>query len=276
MKRGMHLGLNASLIEKILKELRNIFNKWIALIRKIEGPELEPFLWHSHYLSTRYSNIALTGLGRKLEGKILDVGAGTGYGVRFLDGTKTTYIPTDLLGGRDPSDSTISKRAEKIGIYCSANELPFLDGCIDGIMMISVLEHLKNPHRSLKEAYRLLAPGGNVLVATPFAFPVHGYPLDFHRWTREGLRSEIESAGFVVLEEDCFGNIFSSLALNVNLFLKYGILQHRNKLFRVTYLMVSPLRFIYQVIFNLFAILLGPIDKSNGFPLGIAMIGGKR
>lgn len=259
-----------------MKWMLNIFNKWIALIRRIEGPELEPFLWHSHYLSTRYSNIALTGLGRKLQGKILDVGAGTGYGARFLDRTKTTYIPTDLLGGRDPSDSRISKQAEKIGIYCSANELPFLGGCINGIMMISVLEHLENPQKALKEAYRLLVPGGNILVATPFAFPVHGYPLDFRRWTREGLRSELENAGFVVLEEDCFGNTFSSLALNVNLFLKYSILQSRNKLFRVTYLMGSPFRFIYQVILNLLAILLGPIDKSNEFPLGIAMIGGKR
>jgi len=58
--------------------------------------------------------------------------------------------------------------------------------------------------------------------------------------------------------------------------LKYNILQDRNKLFRVAYLIASPLRFIYQIIFNLFAILLDPIDKSNGFPLGIAMMGGKR
>ena len=259
-----------------MKWMLTIFNKWIQLIRRIEGPELEPFLWHSHYLYARYAKIALTGLGRKLKGKILDVGAGTGYGARFLDRTKTTYIPTDLLEGRDPADSKISKQAEKIGIYCSANELPFSNGCIDGIMMISVLEHLENPQKALKEAYQLLVPGGNILVATPFAFPVHGYPLDFRRWTKEGLKSEIENAGFVVLEENCFGNTFSSLVLNLNLFLKYNILQNRNKLFRVAYLMVSPLRFIYQIILNLFAIFLDTIDKSDGFPLGIAMIGGKR
>jgi len=122
------------------------------LLMKIEGPELEPFLWHSHYLTARYSKKVLSTFGKRLEGIILDLGAGTGYGARFLDPNNSEYIPTDIRGGRNPEDSLITKISERIKIYCSCYELPFSDDCIDGIMMISLLEHLENPCIALNEA----------------------------------------------------------------------------------------------------------------------------
>jgi hypothetical protein len=103
------------------------------LLMKIEGPELEPFLWHSHYLTAHHSKKTLSPIGRKLKGIILDLGAGTGYGARFLDPNNTKYIPTDIPGGRNPEDSLITKKSERVRIYCSYYELPFLNDHIDGV-----------------------------------------------------------------------------------------------------------------------------------------------
>ena len=248
----------------------------IRLIMKIEGPELEPFLWHSHYLTAQYSKKALSTLGKKLQGIILDVGAGTGYGARFLDPNKTKYIPTDIPGGRNPEDSLITKITEKIKIYCSCYELPFSKDRIDGIMMISVLEHLENPRIALNEAYRILIPGGHIIVAVPFAFPVHGFPMDFHRWTREGLKLDMMNAGFEIIEAKYLGNIFASLGLNINLFMKYSIIKGKNASMAIILLCLAfPLRIIFQFIVNLLAVLLNPIDKSDTFPLGVAIMGKK-
>jgi SAM-dependent methyltransferase len=246
------------------------------LLMKIEGPELEPFLWHSHYLTAQYSKKTLSPLGKKLKGVILDLGAGTGYGARFLDPNKTKYIPTDIPGGRNPEDSLITRMSERIKIYCSCYELPFLNDCIDGIMMISLLEHLENPCMALNEAYRILIPGGHIIVAVPFAFPVHGFPMDFHRWTKEGLKLDMMNAGFEIMEAKYHGNIFASLALNTNLFMKYSIIKGKSTLMIIMLLYLAfPLRIIFQLIINLFAILLNPIDKSDTFPLGLTIMGKK-
>ena len=248
-----------------------------GLLMKIEGPELEPFLWHSHYLTAHHSKKALSSLGRKLRGIILDLGAGTGYGARFLDPNNTKYIPTDIRGGRNPEDSLITKMSKRIKIYCSCYELPFLSDRIDGIMMISLLEHLENPSSALSEAYRILIPGGHIIVAVPFAFPVHGFPMDFHRWTREGLKLDMMNAGFEIMEAKYHGNIFASLALNINLFIKYSLIKGRSTLIIIILLYLAfPIRVIFQLVINLLAILLNPIDKSDTFPLGLSILGKKR
>ncbi len=246
-------------------------------LMKIEGPELEPFLWHSHYLTAHHSKRVLSTLGRKLKGTILDLGAGTGYGARFLEPNKTKYIPTDIRGGRNPEDSLITKMSEKVKIYCSCYELPFFNDCIDGIMMISLLEHLENPCIALNEAYRILIPGGQIMVTVPFAFPVHGSPMDFHRWTKEGLKLDMMNAGFEIMEAKYHGNIFASLALNTNLFLKYSLIKGKSTFIIIMLLYLTfPLRIIFQLIINLLSLLLNSLDKSDTFPLGVSILGKKR
>ena len=254
---------------------KKLFNKWVSIFKKIEGPELEPTLWHSHYLTARFSEKCLTILGRKLQGKVLDVGAGTGHGARYLHNDKTVYYPTDLPTARDSSDETISMKPEKIRVCCSCYELPFSNESMEGMMFISVLEHLENPPLALKEAHRVLASGGDILISTPFMFPVHGFPMDFRRWTLEGLKLEMKNAGFECLEGETMGNAFASLALNINLFLKYHMNCGKSKPFHLMTALAMPMILVMQFILNIIAIALGPLDRSNALPLGVAVFGKK-
>jgi SAM-dependent methyltransferase len=70
----------------------------------------------------------------------------------------------------------------------------------DLVLSTQVLEHVRNPQGYLKEALRLLRPGGRLVLSTHGIFEEHGCPFDFRRWTAEGLRSEAASAGFAVEE----------------------------------------------------------------------------
>ncbi len=45
--------------------------------------------------------------------------------------------------------------------------LPEHDGTVDRIVMSHVLEHLENPDTVLKECYRVLKPGGALIIAVP-------------------------------------------------------------------------------------------------------------
>lgn len=67
--------------------------------------------------------------------------------------------------------------------------LPFLSDSFDGVWVCAVLEHLHNPFHVASEIYRVLKPGGFVLVGAPFMYHLHGSPHDYFRYTDSGLRS---------------------------------------------------------------------------------------
>ncbi|MEZ5810398.1 MAG: methyltransferase domain-containing protein [Rhizobiaceae bacterium] len=46
-------------------------------------------------------------------------------------------------------------------------ELPLVESSIDRILMIHLLEHSENPRETLMEAWRVLAPGGRLVIVVP-------------------------------------------------------------------------------------------------------------
>ena len=45
--------------------------------------------------------------------------------------------------------------------------LPFADGEFDHVVMLALLEHLTEPEKVLREAHRLIAPGGSLIMTWP-------------------------------------------------------------------------------------------------------------
>jgi ubiquinone/menaquinone biosynthesis C-methylase UbiE len=45
--------------------------------------------------------------------------------------------------------------------------LPFANGEFDHVVMLAVLEHLTEPEKVLREAYRVIAPGGSLIMTWP-------------------------------------------------------------------------------------------------------------
>jgi SAM-dependent methyltransferase len=64
-----------------------------------------------------------------------------------------------------------------------------------GIICSEVLEHVKRPPRAIKEMARCLRPGGALCITTLFAFPEHGFPADYWRFTRSALEMMLADAG---------------------------------------------------------------------------------
>src|SRR5271167_4353279 len=46
-------------------------------------------------------------------------------------------------------------------------QLPLQDGKFDHVVMLAVLEHLTEPEKVLREAYRILEPGGSLIMTWP-------------------------------------------------------------------------------------------------------------
>jgi len=95
----------------------------------------------------------------------LDVGCGTG------NMTEKEALIFDRVIGVDicPKMLHVAKRRLKQYvnidlIVCDAEHLPFRDKIFNFISLFSVLHHIPNLSRTLKELYRIMAPGGVLLI----------------------------------------------------------------------------------------------------------------
>lgn len=78
--------------------------------------------------------------------------------------------------------------AAGVDIAADAEALPFADNVFTRVECDAVLEHVRSPERVMREIERVLGPGGYVHLATPFCHPFHEYPMDYRRFTLDGLK----------------------------------------------------------------------------------------
>jgi SAM-dependent methyltransferase len=69
-----------------------------------------------------------------------------------------------------------------------AHDIPLADGCVDGVCVQAVLEHVVEPVRVVSEIERVLKPNGLIYAETPFMQQVHEGAYDFTRFTELGHR----------------------------------------------------------------------------------------
>ena len=102
---------------------------------------------------------------------------------------RANYVMADVQEGID------------VDVVADAHELPAeWTNRFDAYVSHSVFEHLQRPWIAAREVARVLAPGGFCHVLTHQAFPLHGYPSDYFRFSTEALRLLFEDAGLAVLE----------------------------------------------------------------------------
>ena len=122
------------------------------------------------------------------QARILDYGCALRPYERLF-GQTVTYVGADLKGN-DLAD-----------IYLEADgSVPQPDCSFDMVLSTQVLEHVLDPARYLQECFRVLRPGGSIVLTTHGLMYWHPDPQDFWRWTREGLAKQVTDAGFVVSE----------------------------------------------------------------------------
>jgi SAM-dependent methyltransferase len=118
----------------------------------------------------------------------LDVAPQVHAGVRALlpDGVELETLDIDPAAG-----------ATYTADLCAHNEqIPSERfGCV---FCTEVLEHTLQPFDAVRELRRILAPGGVLVLTTPFNFRIHGPLPDCWRFTEHGLRALL--ADFEILD----------------------------------------------------------------------------
>ncbi len=72
-------------------------------------------------------------------------------------------------------------------VVADSHALPFVDGSFAAVVSMNAFEHYRDPKRAAREIFRVLRPGGTLLVRTAFLQPLHEAPWHFYNTTRYGL-----------------------------------------------------------------------------------------
>lgn len=130
--------------------------------------------------------------------QVLDVGCGAGNMIHHL----ANYGQVHGIE-YDPRPVKIAQqRGYDVRQGDATKEIPFADASFDLVTALDVIEHVDADENILKEAHRVLRPGGYVLITTP-AFQWLWSQNDFlnahkRRYTAQELQTKMERAGFQV------------------------------------------------------------------------------
>lgn len=178
-----------------------------------------------------------------INGVVLDAGSGDGerYKKFFMF---DKYIKLDINRDSNPD------------IIGSVENIPLGDNGVDSIVSTQVLEHIKNPQKTVSEFYRVLKSGGYCLVTAPQFNELHEEPNDYFRFTKYGLEEMFKNSGFKIVLVNQRGSFWS---VNMQMQIRYAI-----DLFRLN--KISVLRWVLQpfiLVNGLLAILFDFFDISN-------------
>jgi len=149
-------------------------------------------------------------IGKKSTGKILDIGCADQFIKQYLS-SDSEYI------GLDYYDTATEWYGTTPTVFADAQQLPFVDGVLDTVLLLDVLEHIPNSDICIREIFRVLKEKGTLVLQVPFLYPIHDAPLDFHRWTIYGLLQCVGREGFVVREKIILGKPIETAGLMFNI-----------------------------------------------------------
>lgn len=118
------------------------------------------------------------------------------------------------------------------------HSIPLKDKSVDGILCLSVLEHLYNPKAAIAEMHRILSDGGKLLAYTHFIYPYHarnGIYEDYYRFTETSLKNLFGDFSKIEIKKQ--GGYFRSMMF---------FLPFQSKL----KVIIEPIAYVFDKLFN--------------------------
>ena len=197
--------------EEAMAQARQVNPEWYREEQQQEA--VSP--WRHHlkkrrlYVSTRIRQ-ALQQRGRERAARLLDLGCG--------DGTNLTWLNefAESLYGSDYNALRLARARARMPnarlFMGNILDYPVVDDFFDVVLFNHVIEHIPDDRAALETAYRILAPGGLLVLGTPNegswwwqlaykrAPEIRRTTDHVHFYTAETIGRKMEQAGFKVFE----------------------------------------------------------------------------
>ena len=131
-----------------------------------------------------------------LRGRVLEFGCGLGQNI---------FLHKEACLGIDVSEFALEECKKKdIGVEKDIKKIE--NGNFDSLLCCHVLEHLKNPYEIVEEFYRVLKPGGRLVMILPFSKknrPIKDFKSDvakhLYNWNFNAINELLNDVGFKVI-----------------------------------------------------------------------------
>jgi len=125
--------------------------------------------WHLRHRSTErsFASQAAAVVAVVPPGPVLDLGCGTAPLADYLDPRRNAWTGLE----RDPAMAAGAvrrrSRSPARAVLGDALRLPFRDGAFTSVVALGLFEYLSDPPTTLREAARVTAPGGAIVLTVP-------------------------------------------------------------------------------------------------------------
>ena len=135
-------------------------------------------------------------LPNKSDFKLLDIGCGAGNMIHHL----SKY---GQVKGLEIDERPVKKARDRgydVDLFDATQQMPFDDNTFDAVTALDVIEHNEDDMAILTDSYRILKPGGHMIITVP-AFMwlwTHNDDLNAHvrRYTAGELKEKLVKTGF--------------------------------------------------------------------------------
>lgn len=168
------------------------FKRYLARQQFIPGKS--GIFFNPYFIARRALLLSVKRLAHSFKGgTVLDVGCGIKPYQELFD--LDFYWGIDILGGGH------SDEAKECALFFDGKTLPVKSSSVDKVISNQVLEHVFTPDRFMGEIYRILKPGGLLLLTVPMVWDEHEVPYDYARYTSFGIRDILARNGFEITEQ---------------------------------------------------------------------------
>ena len=149
---------------------------------------------------------------------LLDVGAGEMPYKKFCNHIKYTSQDFCKYDGKGDNKGiqTRTFNIKKIDIVSDISMIPVYDNSYDYVICTEVLEHVINPNDAIGEMFRILKPGGKLLIGVPGTSLLHFSPYHYYTGFKPNYFLKIFSENQLQIDGIVrVGSIYSVIALYI-------------------------------------------------------------
>jgi len=99
---------------------------------------------------------------------VLDVGAGSAWVAKHFNNTSVNVISLDLSKRNVEKAKSIFTGTNHSPIVADSFNLPFASNSLEIVIASEIIEHVLDPQKFIYELFRVVKPGGKLIVTTPY------------------------------------------------------------------------------------------------------------
>ena len=199
---------------------------------------------------------------------VMDLGCGTGFNITYLHDLGYENI-TGVDFSSDALAYCSARNLTKL-ICGDANHLPFHATSYEVILALDIIEHLEDDEKTLRDIFRVLKPGGSLIIFVPAYKFLWSFQdeISHHvrRYTAHELRSKALTVGFEI-QKITYANTF----LFPVIWAGRLVLKIFRRFFRITSESQMNPSQLNTLLYKIFRAEL-PLLRLTNFPFGVSIL----